>query len=292
MYYRHKVLLSLIKTFGGALPRTDCQKLVFLFCQRTEKNYYDFFPYQYGGFSYVLNFDKRHLSTLGYLKNEEFFKLNSQSIPKIKASEQNALLRLKEEIGSLRGKALIRKAYREFPYFASNSLKKSEIFTSKELKQFKEDWKKEIGPCLYTLGYEGISIDGYLNKLNYHNIKILFDVRKNPISRKFGFSISKLKPYVEKLGIEYIHIPELGIASDLRKQLDSQSSYKKLFNLYQNDILPRQEQALKLIKSTVSNHGIGALTCFETDYKFCHRNKITEFLKKDTSFSTPVIHLN
>ncbi len=292
MYYRHKVLLSLIKTFGGALSRTDCQKLVFLFCQRTEKNYYDFFPYQYGGFSYVLNFDKRHLSTLGYLKNEEFFKLNSQSIPKIKASEQNALLRLKEEIGSLRGKALIRKVYREFPYFASNSLKKCDILTSKELKQYKEDWKKEIGPCLYTLGYEGISIDGYLNKLNYHNIKILFDVRKNPISRKFGFSISKLKPYVEKLGIEYIHIPELGIASDLRKQLDSQSSYKKLFNLYQNDILPRQEQALKLIKSTVSNHGIGALTCFEADYKLCHRNKITQFLKKDASFSTPVVHLN
>jgi hypothetical protein len=45
MFYRRKILLALLEAFGGSLKRTDCQKLLFLFCQRRGKNYYDFFPY-------------------------------------------------------------------------------------------------------------------------------------------------------------------------------------------------------------------------------------------------------
>lgn len=292
MYYRQKILLSLIKTFGGSLPKTDCQKLVFLFCQRTEKNYYDFFPYQYGGFSYVLNLDKLQLSKIGYLKDEEVFKLNKRPIPEIKTPEQNAMLNLKKEVGSLRGRDLIRKVYREFPYYALNSLKKSEFLTAKELSQADKKWKKETAPCLFTLGYEGITIDAYLDKLYFHNINVLIDVRKNPVSRKFGFSISKLKPYVEKIGIEYVHIPELGIDSSLRKNLDDPTSYKKLFDIYQNDILPQQVQALNFLESTINTHKRAALTCFEADYNFCHRHKITEYLTKASSFSIPINHLN
>ncbi|WP_348602891.1 DUF488 family protein [Bartonella tribocorum] len=42
--------------------------------------------------------------------------------------------------------------------------------------------------CFFTIGYEGKSLENYLNCLLENNIKILCDVRKNPISRKYGFS--------------------------------------------------------------------------------------------------------
>jgi uncharacterized protein (DUF488 family) len=46
MYYRRKILLALIEVFGGSLKSTDCEKLLFNFCQQREKNHYDFFPHK------------------------------------------------------------------------------------------------------------------------------------------------------------------------------------------------------------------------------------------------------
>ncbi len=60
---------------------------------------------------------------------------------------------------------------------------------------------------VFTIGYEGISLEIYLNKLVKNNIKLLVDVRKNPLSMKYGFSKTLLKRFCESLGIKYIHIP-------------------------------------------------------------------------------------
>ena len=37
------------------------------------------------------------------------------------------------------------------------------------------------------------------------DVKLLCDVRKNPLSMKFGFSKNQLKGILEGVGIEYIH---------------------------------------------------------------------------------------
>ncbi len=293
MYYRQKILLSLVESFGGSLSNTDCQKLIFLFCQRTGENYYDFFPYQYGGFSHVLYDDKRQLTTKGYFWDEDRFRLGKNSlIEELKPKDQYAINELTKERGKTRGKRLVLKVYRELPYFAAKSKIASDIFSKEEIDEIKSQWKKDSSTCLYTLGYEGISIDNYLNKLIKNNIRVLVDVRKNPFSRKFGFSKSKLKPYAESLEIEYIHLPELGIDSKFRKDLNKPSSYKKLFNYYKKDILPKQKKAIMKIKSKLSEHKKIALTCFEADHKFCHRHKITELLDKGPKFTTPITHLN
>ncbi|HXV44905.1 MAG TPA: DUF488 domain-containing protein, partial [Anaerolineae bacterium] len=78
MLYRRKVLLALIEVFGRSLLRTDCEKLLFLFCQRTDRNYYDFFPHMYGGFSILSYQDKKHLTDLGFLSKGDDFALEKQ----------------------------------------------------------------------------------------------------------------------------------------------------------------------------------------------------------------------
>ncbi|WP_342774750.1 DUF488 domain-containing protein [Bartonella massiliensis] len=52
-----------------------------------------------------------------------------------------------------------------------------------------------------------------MNCLIENDIKFLCDVRKKPISRKHGFSKRQLEKAVSNIGIEYIHLPELGIVS-------------------------------------------------------------------------------
>ncbi|WP_375695226.1 DUF488 family protein [Bartonella sp. AC90GZZY] len=71
--------------------------------------------------------------------------------------------------------------------------------------------------CFFTIGYEGKLLENYLNFLMKNNIKILCVVRKNLISRKRGFSKGQLEKAVRNIDIEYIHMPELGIASEKRR---------------------------------------------------------------------------
>jgi len=78
MYYRRKILPALIEVFGGSLPSTDCEKLLFNFCQQTGKNHYDFFPYKYGPFSFLSYYDKRRMIDLGLLKQADDFQLSTK----------------------------------------------------------------------------------------------------------------------------------------------------------------------------------------------------------------------
>ncbi len=66
---------------------------------------------------------------------------------------------------------------------------------------------------------------------------MLCDVRKNAYSQKYGFSKSQLQKACEGVGISYIHMPELGINSDKRQHLISQSDYDLLFEDYEKNTL-------------------------------------------------------
>lgn len=69
---------------------------------------------------------------------------------------------------------------------------------------------------------------------------MLCDVRRNPWSRKYGFSKSTLSNACEGVGIRYEHLPELGIVSDARRNLETQADYDALFAHYERYDLPKQ----------------------------------------------------
>ncbi len=294
MFYRRKVLLALLEAFGGSLKRTDCQKLLFLFCQRRGKNYYDFFPYKYGSFSFLLHQDKNRLADLGILAELDIFQLKEDQTftEDIFVQDRQTLQALVQEIGSLRGEKLIRKVYLEFPYYASRSNIVSEVLKQDDYRRISGVWNTDQSPCLFTIGYEGLSIDAYLNLLLSNNISILIDVRKNPISMKYGFSKSRFAYYLQKAGILYVHLPELGIPSSLRQNLKTLNAYEKLFDHYLSCILPEQSEAIKKIQTILSENKRVVITCFEANYRFCHRHKIIEYLVADPGFNIPTVHLD
>lgn len=55
MFYRRKIILSLIQLFEGELEKIRFQKLLFLYSKRKKDAEYDFIPYKYGCYSYSAN---------------------------------------------------------------------------------------------------------------------------------------------------------------------------------------------------------------------------------------------
>src|SRR5690606_3603293 len=159
----------------------------------------DFIPYKYGAFSFTLQHDKQQLIRQGYLQENAGFQLGNvpPGLNKLDHSIQIQIHKLEAELRNIRGRDLLKKTYSTYPYYASNSLVAKEILSSIELDQVVQSRNRSNSPCLFTVGYEGLSIDEYLNKLIKHNVSVLIDVRNNPLSRKYGFSKTQLKGLVE-----------------------------------------------------------------------------------------------
>jgi uncharacterized protein (DUF488 family) len=293
MYYRRKILLALIEVFGGSLKSTDCEKFLFNFCQQTRKNHYDFFPHKFGPFSIMSYYDKRRLIDLGLLKSADDFQLNTKHsyLNELTATDKTALLRFKSNIGNLRGDSLVKTTYRDFPHFTSRSKIASRHFTPDEIKQLQFAWNTDTKPSVFTIGYEGLTIDSFLNKLIANNITVIVDVRNNPQSMKYGFSKKSFKQYIESAGMKYIHIPELGIPSAMRKGLGESVSHKTLFKAYETKLLPKQEIEIKQLLDLTNKNERIALVCFEADHHLCHRHSLVEYLQKNKAFKRAVIHL-
>ena len=144
---------------------------------------------------------------------------------------------------------------------------------------------------LYTIGYEGQSIESYLNRLLSHDVAVLCDVRKNPMSRKFGFSKSSLSRFLRQVGIRYIHIPTLGIESAHRRNIETQEARSALFNEYEVRTLKQRNNELNLLMSLMRDHRRLALTCFEADHTTCHRHVIANKLLLSNKKVYEVLHI-
>jgi uncharacterized protein (DUF488 family) len=119
-----------------------------------------------------------------------------------------------------------------------------------------------------------------------NNITTLVDVRKNPISMKFGFSKGKLSEYIARVGLSYRHLPELGIASNLRQELNTLEDRHQLFEYYSTTILPSQKAVLEELQLIITKEKRVALTCFEHNPHHCHRFTLVEYMQNKMANSS------
>ncbi len=137
---------------------------------------------------------------------------------------------------------------------------------------------------VYTIGYEGYTIEKFIKKLKDSNIQQLIDVREIALSRKNGFSKSILKLELNKAGIKYEHLEKLGSPRDIRHKLkDSKMSledYKIFFEEYKKHINDEDVMQNISIIEGLAKRRKSVIMCFERDYKICHRSIIAEELKR------------
>jgi uncharacterized protein (DUF488 family) len=191
---------------------------------------------------------------------------------------------------SLRGTKLLTYVYERYPYYAIRSRIVDEVLGQSSSNRVKKEKRAltRTNTMLYTIGYEGLSFESYANQLIQNDVRLLCDVRKNPLSRKFGFSKGTLSQLLPKLDIVYLHIPELGIDADLRQKLETEDDYKKLFADYRKQ-LPERMDSLTELERLLEQYKRIALTCFEKEHTSCHRHCVSDYLEKQKSLK--VCHL-
>jgi hypothetical protein len=285
LFDRQKKLLALVDALGDGIGNMDFQKLLLLYCRESdETSIYDFIPYKYGAFSFTSYADKRKLIEKGLLADEDKeWRLTSEGRAEAaKYSYISPFTQFASSYPGLRGDGLVAETYRRYPYYAVRSEIIDRVLAGDVAAISAIDAARpkvgEAGLC--TIGYEGRTLEGYLNTLIRDGVTLLCDVRRNPLSRKYGFSKGTLSRGCEGIGIRYEHLPELGIASEARRELKTQADYDMLFSAYRKS-LPGQAGALSRIRGWIENGDRVALTCYERLPEQCHRGCIAEMIERD-----------
>ncbi|MCP4603317.1 MAG: DUF488 domain-containing protein [Proteobacteria bacterium] len=288
-YHRQRLLLFFLEFEGKSLGKLELQKLLFLYTKEMRSRHYAFVPFRYGCYSFLCSDDLDLLEKRGWIASDgNRLSLNADLAEQnwAVASEERKAVRAWLKRNPKRGDALIAETYHRYPYYAIFSEMKERLLTPSERKAVEkllgsEDNKNET--VVFTIGYEGILFEEYLNKLLRNRVVVLCDVRRNSQSRKFGFSGRMLSQVLPKIGIKYVHLPELGIDSEKRQDLDSREAYDALLSEYRQD-LPGRTDGLALLKQQIDAGKRLALTCFEEQPLFCHRHCITDLLEAEFGY--------
>lgn len=127
---------------------------------------------------------------------------------------------------------------------------------------------------IYSLGYEGLTVEGILDRLSGAGVSTLIDVRLTPVSRKPGFSKKRLAAALADAGIDYIHEKELGNPPENRDSFRNghgTAGRKRMRELLSNGAGEALDRVIALASTDLV-----AVLCVERDHQRCHRDVITE----------------
>ena len=140
---------------------------------------------------------------------------------------------------------------------------------------------------VFTIGYEGIGLESFLQLLSDYNIDTVVDVREIPHSRKPGFSKKALASALNLSGLDYVHMVHLGCPKPVRDRYREDGDWKRYVGSFVKH-LKTQNAAI-----TELTHLVGlsscALLCYEADYRACHRSIVADELSE--SVGVDVIHI-
>lgn len=297
LFDRQKRLLVLLNALGGRVCNLDFQKLLFLYCKEVVPSSppYEFIPYKFGAFSFTSYADRRKLVEHQLIERNEhewaLTRLGRTAITSVKIGE--LLPAFARKYQALRGEALVADTYRRYPYFATRSEIAARVLRGDATAMQRVEAARETHTPspVSTIGYEGHTLESYLNLLLRSGVTLLCDVRRNPLSRKYGFSKSTLAKGCEGVGIRYEHLPALGIASDRRQTLETQADYDALFAAYRRDDLPNMGAAIATLRTWVVTGARVALTCYEHLPQQCHRHCVAEALTASLEVPDKTMHL-
>ncbi|HYZ48861.1 MAG TPA: DUF488 domain-containing protein [Sphingomonas sp.] len=124
---------------------------------------------------------------------------------------------------------------------------------------------------LFTIGYEGVTVDEVLTALKGAGVEQVADIRAIAASRRPGFAKSSLAANLASVGIGYRHFRALGTPKpgrDAAKKGDRAT----LERVYAGQLaLPEAQAEAAALKALIAERPT-ALLCFERDPEMCHRS--------------------
>ena len=130
---------------------------------------------------------------------------------------------------------------------------------------------------LSTIGYEGKTIDEFLDELSSAGVELLIDVRAVAASRRPGFSKTALAGALKERGIDYVHLRALGTPKEGREAA-RKGRIAEMHAIFESQLqTPEAELAMAQAQEAAGERH-SALLCFERDAACCHRAVIAERL--------------
>lgn len=133
---------------------------------------------------------------------------------------------------------------------------------------------------IYTIGHSTHPIEEFLSMLKTYNIKLLADIRSLPGSRKFPqFNQEELKASLEAVGIQYLHLKDLG--GRRKKNKDSKNnrwnndSFKGYADYMETETF---QKALENLEELALKQPL-VYMCSEAVWWRCHRSMVSDVLK-------------
>jgi len=281
MITRQKSLLYFLKV--ARRPVAQAELMAWCFLLRHESNtgggnaFYDFVPYGIGPCSFALLQEVRKLQAKGFLcfDEENDWRLAPTATVEAPPAEISGdVSRIVSRFSTMSSRDLTGYITTRFPEYEHSD---------------RQDPRTERQTAVFTVGYEGASVDAFLNLLLHNGIKRIIDVRRNPIARRYGFHKSTLMQLCSRLDIHYVHVPDLGIESQKRRCLETFEDYVKLLNEYSRTTL-KNKQSQVLAVSDLAQEIPSALVCMERNPKYCHRSRLAK--KVASILNVPVSHLS
>lgn len=143
-------------------------------------------------------------------------------------------------------------------------------------------------PAIYTIGYEGASLEGLIATLKSAGVQRLLDIRESPYSRRQEFSKDELCAALEDYGIAYQHIRELGNPPSGREaaRAGHMAAYREIFSAHLDSAEGRE--GLKRALEAAANETV-CLLCFEKAPSHCHRSMVID--RMTARSGQDVVHL-
>jgi uncharacterized protein (DUF488 family) len=128
---------------------------------------------------------------------------------------------------------------------------------------------------LANIGYERAPQAEVIAKLQRAGVEVLIDVRAIAASRRAGFSKTMLAASLEAVGIDYVHLRELGTPKRGRDAA-RKGRIAEMHAIYE-DHLREPGAQLELAKAAeIARRRKAALLCYEADASRCHRAIVAE----------------
>ncbi len=130
---------------------------------------------------------------------------------------------------------------------------------------------------LFTIGYEGKTVEELLDQLAEAEVKLLIDVRAVAASRRPGFSKTALAGALRERGIDYLHLRPLGTPKAGREAA-RKGRIAEMRAIFAGQLETSEaELAMEQAKAAAAERP-SALLCFEADAGHCHRAVVAERL--------------
>jgi len=158
----------------------------------------------------------------------------------------------------------------------ANRLKLPSSSTKQQVEK-RASWNNNRSPDdadFFTVGYTGRKTNEIISALLAQGVRTLVDIRYNPVSMyRPELSKSNLARMVQAHGMEYAHVPELGVPRDIRAKALESGTRDVIWAWYdQNVIVPFLGSNLHLFLNAFE-HPV-ALMCTEIDPHECHRHRL------------------